>query len=328
MVEFFNSTRIHSLVPPKVAIDALANVLRKGLDPEESSPRLFVDRPHGEFLIMPAHSGGYSGIPMSGVKVLTLTSSNRDIGMPPIHGLYILFDETTGAPVGVFEGAALTAIRTPATTVLGIQHLVQAQAVALGIANDLGIDRTMRVVVYGAGVQAEGHVRTMQAVFPKATFVICARTEANMNALRDKLSAEGFQVEASRTPDLAAADVVILATSSSTPVIGDVDVHSGLIIAAIGQHGLDARELQPETVLRSQVLLEGSTSALHENGNVTCLQQAGKWLRTPPVTLAETVRGIRTLQGPGPYIYTGVGMAWEDLAIAMVAYSMCSENAG
>ncbi|XIE81186.1 hypothetical protein AB6O49_31560 [Streptomyces sp. SBR177] len=49
------------LLSPAAAADALAAVLREGLDPEAAPPRTAVPVPAGELLVMPAASAAWAG---------------------------------------------------------------------------------------------------------------------------------------------------------------------------------------------------------------------------------------------------------------------------
>jgi ornithine cyclodeaminase len=120
--------------------------------------------------------------------------------------------------------------------------------------------------------------------------------------------------------DLGDADVIVCATSSQTPVFDGSKVKSSAVVAAIGSHGLDAREIDPALVRRADVVVEGRASALSEGGDLIPARSAEEWERHPPANLAELVAGSVQRRRDSPALFTGVGMSWEDLVIAGSAY--------
>ena len=289
------------------AVQALERALLDGVDPEEDSPRLFSPAPGGEFLLMPASGRRYSGI-----KALTVAPGNPARGLEKIQGVYVLFDSETLAPVALMDGTELTAIRTPATTLLAVKHILAA---APG-----GAPTAPRVVVFGAGVQALNHVRAAHAVLPGASLAVVGRRPERVQSMITKLAAEGIRVDPAGVTDVPDADVVLCTTSSRTPLFDGGLVAPGAVVAAVGQHGLGAREVDAGLVLRSDVVVEGRASALREAGDLIPARSAEEWEGIRPANLRDLVSG-ELKRSPGkPCLYAGVGMAWEDLVTAAVVY--------
>jgi ornithine cyclodeaminase len=83
-----------------VAIAAVRDALRGGLDPAGDAARSLVPMQHGQLLMMPAEWGGYAG-----VKLVTVAPANPDHGLPRIQGAYLLLDAPTLAPLAVLDAA-------------------------------------------------------------------------------------------------------------------------------------------------------------------------------------------------------------------------------
>jgi ornithine cyclodeaminase len=127
-------------------------------------------------------------------------------------------------------------------------------------------------------------------------------------------------VRASKADAVRDAAVVLCATSSSTPVLDDVLVPGDAVVAAIGSHGRERAELPPELVRRSDVVVEARASAMRESGNLLGARTAQEWSEHAVANLADLVQG-RFVRTPGrPAVYSGVGMAWEDLVVASALY--------
>jgi ornithine cyclodeaminase len=274
---------------------------------------LFSPAPNGEFLLMPASGQRYSGI-----KALTVAPANPIRGLEKIQGVYILFDSDTLAPLATMDGNELTAIRTPATTLLAVKHILASAPEGAPPSHESTEGK--RVLVFGAGVQALNHLRAAHAVLPEASFAVVGRRPERVTALIGQLATEGIEVRPGSLAEVPDADVVICATSSRTPLFDGGLVAPGAVVAAVGQHGLDAREVDAGLVLRSDVVVEGRASALREAGDLIPARSAQEWETIRPVNLLDLVKGEFERSPGKPCLYAGVGMAWEDLATAAVVY--------
>lgn len=311
-IPYFDAEAVRAAVPFDRAIRAIEDGLLGSVDPELDSPRLFSPAPDGEFLIMPSE-----GARNSGVKAATIAPKNPVRGLEKIQGIYILFDSDTLAPLATMDGAELTAIRTPATTLAAVRHIAQAAP------EDERIGNGPHVLVFGAGVQALNHIRAARAVFADATFSVVGKRTHRVAELAATLAAEGIKVQdasGEMEAAVAAADVVLCVTSSPEPLFDGSLPRDGAIIASVGQHGLDAREVDATLVLRSDVVVEGRASSWRESGNLIPARSVEEWQEIEPINLKELVAG-KLVRRPGTCcLYTGVGMAWEDLITAAVVY--------
>ena len=315
-IEFFPADEVRRLLTFGTAINAIEGALLDGLDPELDGPRLFADAPNGEFLIMPSQSQSFCGI-----KALTSAPDNPARGLEKIQGLYLLYSADTLAPVAVIEGACLTAIRTPSVTLAAVRHLAR-----LAPAGEEPGDAP-RITVFGAGTQAVGHVRAALVDFPRARFEIVGRRQERVAAALRELSedaeASGATLTAATDAEaaVARADIIITATTSTTPVFDGGLVRDGAIVAATGTHGRDARELDDRLVSRADLVVEGRDSAHRENGNLVTALTEADWAERPPANLRELVTGDFARTPGRPACYSGVGMPWEDLVCASAVFS-------
>ncbi|PSS43208.1 hypothetical protein C6401_13415 [Arthrobacter woluwensis] len=304
---YFDAAQVRARAPWRAAVDALAAALREDVDPEQDGPRVFSPAPGGEFLLMPASGARYSG-----VKALTVAPGNPARGLEKIQGVYVLYSSDTLAPVALLDGTELTAIRTPAVTLLAVTRILAA--------TPGGAPESPRVLVFGAGVQALNHLRAAHALLPGARLGVVGRSEDRVRVLVETLAAEGVDVAARSAADVGTADVILCATTSTTPLFDGAAVAPDAVVAAVGQHGLDAREVDAALVRRSDVVVEGRASALREAGDLIPARSAEEWQRIRPANLRDlVVDGIARTPGK-PCLYAGVGMAWEDLVTAAMVY--------
>ena len=139
-------------------------------------------------------------------------------------------------------------------------------------------------------------------------------------ALIEQLATEGITVTRGSVQDVPNADVILCVTSSPTPLFDGSLPADHAIIASVGQHGLDAREVDETLVKRSEVVVEGRASSWRESGDLIPARSVEEWKEINPLNLKDLVNGKFSRVSGKPTLYTGVGMAWEDLVSAAVVY--------
>jgi ornithine cyclodeaminase len=290
-VPFFDAEAIRRAVPPRRAVDAVTAALAGGLDPGAGVVRTAVRLAHGELLLMPAESTGHVG-----VKVLTVAPGNPGRGLPRINAVYVLFDSTTLRPVAQMDGAALTAVRTPAVTVAALRPVLDHRRGPL------------RLVVFGAGPQGRGHLETLAAHYDlECVDIVVASPRPGGDFLRSDSE------QARRA--VGRAHVVVCATTARRPLFDSRLLREDAVVAAIGSHEPDAREVDPAFCARATVIVEDTATALRECGEVVLAVEQGALDPDQLVPIARLVRGHHPPPA-GAVLYKGSGMSWQDLVIA------------
>ncbi|MFB8891428.1 ornithine cyclodeaminase family protein [Microbacterium plantarum] len=300
-VPVVSAADIERAMTPAAAVEAIDAALRSGLDVEADHERIFAPLSAGDFLLMPSESPDAVGI-----KVATIAPGNTRLGLPKISAWYLVFDRETLQPAAIVDGTRLTTLRTPAVTAVAVRDLLAA--------DPRGARRRIdRLAVLGSGPQAIEHATTLAAILPVGDVTIIGRTPERVEDAVATLRERGIDARIGALADARDADVVVTATSSSTPVVDLGDIAPSAVVAAVGAHGLDHRELGADLVRAADVVVEARASARRESGNLA--GAAGGAPLAEPANLVELVSG-RVSRRPGaPAVYTGVGMAWEDLAV-------------
>lgn len=206
------------LMGPAAVTDVLAEVLRAGLDPDAGPPRTAVPVPAGELLLMPAAFGSFAGVKVAGVA-----PGNPALGLPRITGSYLLLDGADLQPLALLDGAALTELRTPAVSALAVRCLTPA-------------DRPLRLVLFGAGPQAYGHLEAVLAVREVAEAVVVAREPVAGRALAGYARTLGVLARTGAPDEVAKADLVVCCTTAREPLFDGTLVPSGATVVAVGSH--------------------------------------------------------------------------------------------
>lgn len=286
---------------PVAAAQALVAALQSGLDPAAGPARIPVDFASGQLLLMPAHDGVAAG-----VKVVTVAPGNPARGLPRIQAAYLLFDSQTLTLQAFIDGTALTTLRTPAVTMAAISTRLP--------------DRPLHVVIAGTGPQGIGHAQALAAhrEVARLTYLVRGAPRAEPPAAQAVLGSQQAQVA------LAEADVVVAATSARAPFFDSRLLRPDVVVAAVGSHEPQARELDDYLMARASVVVEDVATAMREAGDVVLAVQSGALHLDQLVPLSAVVRGEVDLPADRPLVVKTVGMPWEDLVVAQACLAVGS----
>ncbi|OCC11936.1 ornithine cyclodeaminase family protein [Streptomyces sp. PTY087I2] len=296
---------------PAAAVAAVREALAGGLDPDGGVPRTVVPLAHGQGLLMPSEYGGWYG-----VKVATVAPGNPARGLRRINATYLLHDSATLTLVALLDGVALTALRTPAVSVAACLDRLRALADRYG---------GLRLVVFGAGPQGEGHVAAVRAHVPVSEVTVVTRRGGPVPDWADRhLAVDGGEVAAA----VRHAQVVVTATSAREPVVDGRLVSDEAVVLAVGSHEPDVREVDAALMGRATVLVESRETALREAGDVVLAIREGTLAPDSLVTLADPAGSPAVLPADRPLVVKTCGMGWQDLVVAVAVYRGRGENGG
>jgi len=174
-------------------IDILEGAFRaKRAGDVEMPPKVGVHPREDAFIhAMPAYLADTDAV---GLKWVAGYPSNQPLGIPYIHGLFVLSDAGSGRPLAVMDATWITEIRTAAASMLGIRALAERPVEALGI--------------IGCGRQGNAHLELAKEVFTDLAHVaLFDRHTERASALASAHPALDVRVAAAA--EEVAADVVI-----------------------------------------------------------------------------------------------------------------------
>lgn len=280
------------------AIDALEACLLDGFDPDDDPARTSAAVPAGQLLMMPAAFGEYAGL-----KLVSIAPGNPDVGKPLVQAMYVLLDGATLTPLATLDGTWLTTFRTSTVSALAARRLARADS--------------RRPVLFGAGVQAWAHARSLSAVLPLRHVDVVGRDRGRVDVLVKQIRNElGISAAPGAPDDVAQADVVACCTTAREPLFTGASLRPGTTVVAIGAYEPDARELDDATVAGATVVIESHGSALREAGDVIMAIESGALSADRLTTMRQLVRGELTPDDDAIRVFKGTGMSWQDLAVA------------
>jgi len=208
-------------------------------------------RPDAALLLMPAwREGAYLG-----VKIVTVFPGNATAGKPTVAASYFLHDARDGRPLALIDGAALTARRTAAASVLAASYLAKAEA--------------SRLLIVGAGTIAGALARAYPTAFALAEIAVWARDAGKAGAFAAALRADGLAASPVRdlAPAVERADIVSCATLAHEPLILGDWLRPGQHVDLVGGFTPRMREADNAAIAKARVFVDTFEGALAEAGD-------------------------------------------------------------
>ncbi|MEO8438747.1 MAG: ornithine cyclodeaminase family protein [Spartobacteria bacterium] len=297
---FFDEEKVRSLLRMEELIPAMAEALR-----DLSAGR--VQQPLRKVLTVPEHNGFFGLMPAYGsalgAKLVTFYPGNQ--GIPTHHAIIVLFRPETGEPLVTMDGRLITEMRTAAVSAVATDLFARPEVAVLAI--------------LGSGVQAQSHLEALRIV--RRFREVRVWSPRNAQTFAQKF---GVQAAATAEEAVRGADVIVVATSATEPVLQGQWLAPGVHINAVGATRPDWRELDDEVLRRARIYVESREAASRESGDVIA---AGEIF----AELGEVIAGSKPGRASDDEItlYKSVGVAVEDVVAANLVYERHQQaNAG
>jgi ornithine cyclodeaminase/alanine dehydrogenase-like protein (mu-crystallin family) len=245
---------------------------------------------------------------MIGCKVATIFPHNPARGRPAIQGCVLMFDCDTGAPTAIIDGAAVTILRTAATSGLATRLLANPSPRSHGI--------------LGTGALASTHIDAIQAARPSIDDVLIWGRDRTKAAAMAEIESKrtGLRIRATDSiKEAAQSDIVSTLTAAGEPILRGAWLKAGAHINLVGAHSATAREADTDAVTRSSIWVDLLASALAEAGEILIPISEGAFD-------ADDIKGeighVQAGTAPGRSsseeitIYKSVGIVAQDLFAA------------
>jgi ornithine cyclodeaminase/alanine dehydrogenase-like protein (mu-crystallin family) len=255
------------------------------------------------FGLMPALDSDAS---ILGAKLVTRFPENTAKGLDSHQAVIVLFDPASGALLAVTDGRYITEARTAAVSAVSVRHMARPDAKVLAI--------------LGSGVQARSHLEALPLV---RDFGEVRAWSPNPARLREFVAARHVTACDSAEHAVRDADVVVLATSSITPVIEDAWVAPGTHVIAVGACRYNHRETDPRLVARALVVVDSRAAAMQEAGDILlAIEEGCIGSGHLHAELGEVASGAKSGRQDARQItlFKSLGLAIEDVVSADLAY--------
>ncbi|MEU0267218.1 ornithine cyclodeaminase family protein [Nocardioides sp. NPDC006303] len=311
-VRILSATDVRSIFTPRLALESQREAFtRLGAGEAVQPPRLLVPGPD-ESVSFCYSSRIAPGAPAVS-KFGSVNPANAARGLGAVHSVITVLDADTGAPRAIINGDSVTGLRTSAATTLAMQQ----------VAPD-----AENVLVVGTGAQARAHLAAFAVTHPSADLWVFGR---NPTAASEIAAEHGAAAKADLEEAVRSADIVVLCTSSLTPVIEDAWVTDGTTVASVGSFAPDRVELPPSLLSRSTVVVDYRPSALTDSGPVVQAVASGSIDPERITELGSLLIGNVALDRSSADVltYLSVGVGVQDAAAARFILTTAEEqNAG
>lgn len=260
----------------------------------------------------PLATGGVFGIKsgdvqaqgLLGFKAAGFWPANRQRGGEPHQATIVLIDPTTGRPLCLIDGNAVTTMRTGAAGGLGLQQLARPDST--------------RLCLFGTGVQARIQLDFALRLLPSLHEVRYVGTGSRRNTAFEAHFKERCNIAPAtdRNAAVAQSDVVITATPGSGALFDVNAMQPGTHLTCVGADTRGKRELPDGLLARARLFVDDRAQA----------QQIGEtqWAPDTPATeLGDLLNGKTPFDRASGDItvFDMTGLALQDLTVARVLHT-------
>ncbi|MBD9679778.1 ornithine cyclodeaminase family protein [Pseudomonas sp. PDM18] len=226
----------------------------------------------------------------------------------------LLMSMDSGQPLLLCDAGSLTTARTAATTALAVQELAHQNAKRLAIVGSGPVARTH--LRYAAGLRDWQSIRIYS---PN----LSAGVLAQFGAI-DSRAEPATSVEAA----VADADVVLLCTSSGTPVLDPAILTKPALITSISTNVARAHEVPPRSLAQMDVYCDYRATTPASAGEMRLARDEHGWNGAILGDLPELVSGqVAKPDYQRHAFFRSIGLGLEDVALANALYHLQRKNA-
>ena len=186
------------------------------------------------------------------VKTATIFPQNPDSGTPMVNGSVSVYSDKDGTISALIDFHLVTKWKTVGDSLLAAKRLARADSKS--------------ILIVGTGTVGSGLCDAFGTGFPDAKITLWNRTRAKADALAMKQP--GVTVADDLEKAVRAADIVITATMSSTPVIKGDWLQPGQHLNMIGAYRPDMREADDTALRRARVFVDSFDTTIGHIGEI------------------------------------------------------------
>lgn len=300
---FLNADEVNKLLPKINVLEELRNLfIELGQNKAIQPPQTLTVFPEdtGDYI---TYLGAWTGAGVFGAKLSPYITTETT---PIITAWTVLMSAQTGQPLLLCDAGQLTIERTAATTALAIDYLIK--------------ENHKKVAIIGSGAIAQTHLKYVKNLRNWQSASIYS-PDLNTNKEKQMLWKNLCpQIEFCESSEQAAikADLVMLCTSSGTPVIDGRVFEQQALITSISTNVPEAHEIAPEFLNHMQVYCDYKNTTPASAGDMVIAARDHGWsLENIDGDLPDLTNGFCPLPNTErPTYFRSIGLGLEDIAIA------------
>jgi ornithine cyclodeaminase len=247
------------------------------------------------------------------LKMASAFYRNAKSGLPVSDGLLLVFSQKTGELVLVLlDECWLTDMRTAAAGAVAAKHLAPEEVRGIGIV--------------GTGVQARMQLEMLGEVTDCRSCSVWGRDASKVRTMiddlraRERIRAWGLDIEPAPTLDdlVTRCNLIVTATSATTPLIRADLVQKGTHITAMGSDDHGKQELEAGALSKADVVVADSRAQCVDHGECSHAVRAGLLAEDSIVELGEVIEEAAVGRTSEDQITIAdlTGVAVQDIQIA------------
>ncbi|REG82176.1 ornithine cyclodeaminase family protein [Marinomonas pollencensis] len=244
-----------------------------------------------------------------GVKVSPYIQALAEQNKRPVTAYTLLMSTATGTPLLLCDSYALTTIRTAATTALALEYLTPKSA--------------KKLAIIGSGAVAKKHLEYVAAQHDWEEINIWSlslNNDESEKRIMDEFCSNHnikYDVPLSAEKAVENADVVMLCTSSGTPVIEYEWLKENAVVTSISTNVVNAHEISPRDLKHFNVFCDYKETAPITAGEMIISIENGTWeAGSISGDLMDLCSSSVKPPKEGKIFFRSTGLGLEDLAIA------------
>ena len=227
-----------------------------------------------------------------------------------------LYSGRTGEILAIIDMHYLSSLRTGAASGVAARYLAPSSPQTLGI--------------IGTGRQARFQIESIVHSFPIEKIIVFGRDPGRQDEFIRNMSAlspAAWQQAASIAEVEAEADILVVSTNASVPVIDGRSLKEKVLVVSMGANGRDKHEVSG-TLIRAMDLIVTDDLATAQSGSgdliAACEAGAIQWSDIQP--LEKIVAAGAPLPRPNRILFQSNGIADEDLAVGRYVFEQAMER--
>ena len=261
---------------------------------------VIVEDKNGWYGVMTAHMSDMKAL---GTKIVTVFPENTSLNKPTTQGVISLTDVDTGELLCIMDGSLITGMRTGAVTGVATKYISKKDSNSIGI--------------FGSGYQSRFQLLAICSVRDINKIVLTSPSADKKSEYLKSLEKE-LNIPIIVTHNVEKVlqnDILVTATSSTSPLFDGNLVNPGTHINCIGAHTKESTEVDSITLNRSKIIVDESQTAIREAGGIS---DANIFADLADIILGNKV--VRTNEDDIT-LFKSMGLSLEDISTANLIYN-------
>ena len=294
---YFDEERVRALLDWDALIAAMEASLAAFSASQVRQPlrtMLTIDERQRYLGVMPAVAADVMGL-----KFVTFYPINEGTGIPTHNAAILLFETRSGQALAALDGTLITEMRTAAVSAAVTKYLMPARSSVLAL--------------LGTGVQARAHLAAFSRIAQFDEVRVWSRSAEHAQRFAHEHGAIATDAETA----VRGADVIVVATMATQPVLHGAWLEPGAHVNAVGAVNPTWRELDDDA-MSACLIVDSREAAARESGDVI-LSKAPMYAEA-----GEIFAGIKPVP-TGTTVFKSVGLAIEDVAAARLVFERATQ---